>query len=86
MEQAVRDCRGQGRFIVKGLGPGFVGLVDGEDRGALLVAAADDLEEQVRSEFVNREIADLVQNKDAGREVFFEFGFESVGALRGAES
>jgi hypothetical protein len=50
-----------------------------------LVALADDLEEQVGAVFVDRQIAELVDNKQAGLEVAINLALEAAGGLSGGQ-
>ena len=54
MEQAVQKCGSQDRVVVEDAGPVFVDAVGGHERGALFVAVADDLEQAVGAELVDR--------------------------------
>ena len=66
VEETVEHGRGDGRVVVEDLGPVFVGPVGRDDGRALLIAAADDLEEQVGADFVDGKIPEFVQDKDRG--------------------
>ena len=49
VQQSIEDCGGEGRVVVEDLGPGFEGLIGGQDCGAAFIALADDLEEPIDS-------------------------------------
>ena len=38
VQQSIEDCGGEGRVVVEDLGPGFEGLIGGEDCGAAFIA------------------------------------------------
>ena len=52
VKQAVEDGGGDHAVVVENRGPCLEGLVAGKDDGALLIAPADDLEEQVGALFI----------------------------------
>ena len=62
VEQAIED-RGRDHGIAEHLAPGPEALVAGEDDGAALVAARDELEEEVGALAVDRDVADLVDDE-----------------------
>ncbi len=53
VEEAVQDGRGDGAVIVENGGPLLEGLVGGQNDGAALVTAADDLKEEVGAVLVD---------------------------------
>lgn len=57
VQQPVEHGTGQGAVVVKDFGPVFIRLVGGQQEGALLVTLADDLEEEVRTRFVDGQVA-----------------------------
>jgi len=57
MQESVEHGAGQGAVVVEDFGPVFIGLVGRQQDGALLVALADDLKEQVGADFVDRQVA-----------------------------
>ena len=63
VQEAVEDGGGQGAVVVEDLGPVFEGSVGGDDDGALLVALADDLEEQIGAVLVDGQIAEFVEDE-----------------------
>src|SRR5712691_13444799 len=67
--------------MVESCGPLLKGAVGGNDDRPLFIAQRDDLEEQIGARLVNWEVPKLVEDKQRGFRVFFEFGFETPGAL-----
>jgi hypothetical protein len=59
----------------------FEGLVGGKHDGSLFIASANDLEEQIGPMLVDGQIAQFVQDQQAGFEVALEFGLESLCRL-----
>src|SRR5271170_7192197 len=57
VQEPVQHGAGQGAVVVEDFGPMFIGLIRGQQDGALLVTLADDLEEQVRAGFVDGQVA-----------------------------
>ena len=60
----VEQCRGEDGIVVEDAGPVLVHAVRGNQRGAAFVAVADDLEQAVGAELVDRQVAELVNAKD----------------------
>src|SRR5207245_568407 len=67
------------------LPPAAEALVAREDHGAALVAAADELEEQVRPLAVDRQVPDLVDDEQAGHGVDLELVVEAAFGERACE-
>ncbi len=65
--------------------PVFEGFVGGEDEGALFVAGADDLKEQIGTALVDGEIAHFIEDEEVGFGVLAQFGFEGSGNGGGLE-
>ena len=65
MEDPVQDGRGDHR-VAEDLVPLGEAAVGGQDQGSLLVAAGDELEEQMRAVTVDRDVADLVDDEELG--------------------
>jgi len=63
VEQPVEQRRGQRGVVVEDLGPVLIGAIGRDDERAVLIALADDLEQQVRAELVDGEVAQLVDEK-----------------------
>src|SRR3989442_2785032 len=72
MQQPIQDRGGQGAVMVEDRGPLLKGAVGGNDDGPLFIAQRDDLEEQIGARLVNRQVPELVKNKQRGFRVFFE--------------
>lgn len=85
VQEAVQDGGSEGGVVVENLGPGFIGLVGGEDDGASFVALADDLEEEIGTGFVDGQISEFVDDEYGRAQEFLEFDGESVGDLSGGE-
>ena len=62
MEDTVQDSGGDGD-VGKDLVPLGEGLIGSEDSGGLLIASGNQLEEEIRSLNVHREIADFINNE-----------------------
>ena len=60
------DHRGGDHVVAEDLAPGAERLVGGDDHRGVLVAAGDELEHQVRGFGVERDVADLVDDRAAG--------------------
>src|SRR2546428_13653218 len=76
MQEPIQDRGGQGAVMVEDHGPLLKGTVRGNDDGPLFIAQRDDLEEQIGTCLVNREIAELIEDEQRRLRVFFEFGLE----------
>lgn len=50
-------------LVAEGFAPVRVGLVGGHDHGPSLVPAGDELEEEIGSQAVDGDVADLVNNQ-----------------------
>src|SRR5262245_42565644 len=72
VEDAVQD-RGGDDPVPEDLAPAPEALIAGEDHGAALVAAADQLEEQVGALAVDGQVADLIDDEQPGHGVDLEF-------------
>src|SRR5262249_51044153 len=64
VEDAVED-RGADHAAPQDVGRGAEALVAGQDHRAPLIAAADELEEEVRPDAVDRQVPDLVHDQQA---------------------
>ena len=85
MQKPVQHGAGQRAVVVEDFGPVFIGLVGGQQDGALLIALADDLKEQVGADLVDGQIAYFIDGQDSGLEVTLEFGFEPANDLGGGK-
>jgi hypothetical protein len=81
MQQPIQDGCRQGAIVVKYLGPVLECAVRGNHGGALLIAQADHLKQQVGSGLVNGEVAELIQDEQGRLGVFLELCLESPGDL-----
>src|ERR1044071_9962164 len=77
VEDPVQDRRGDDP-VTENVPPTAEALVAGQDHGATLVAAADELKEQVRPLPINGQIADLVHDEQAGHGVELELVVEAA--------
>ena len=62
MEEPIEQRGGEGAVIVKDLGPFFKSAIGGNDKRAAFIAPADDLEKQIGAVFIDRQIAEFVQD------------------------
>ena len=62
-QQPVQDGGRQGTVIVKDLGPFPEGTIRGQHDRPLFIAEGDDLEEQIGTCLVNRQVAQLVEDE-----------------------
>jgi hypothetical protein len=60
MQEAIEQGGGERAVVVEDLRPALVDAVGCDDRAAVLIAATDDLEEQIGAGFIDRQIAELV--------------------------
>ncbi len=80
MQQPVEQCGGDHR-VAEHLTPFGEAAVGGEHHGALLVACADQLEEQVGAFPGQGQVADLVDDQQCGPGVEAQLGGELSGAV-----
>ena len=78
--QAVDEGDGAGGVGEDGV-PVFEGQVGGDEQGAVLVTAADELEEEVGGPCVIGEISHLVAHQERGPGVVPEASFERTGSF-----
>src|SRR5262249_7974437 len=81
VEDAVEDCGGDDP-VAEHLAPAAEALVAGQDHGAALVAAADELEEQVGALAVDGQVADLVDDEQPGHGVDLELVIQAAFGQR----
>ena len=60
MQEPVEDSRGKSAVVVEDFRPVFKGAIGSNNQSALLIAEADDLEQEVCSCLVNRQEAKLI--------------------------
>ena len=60
MQQAVEQGRGENSVVVEDAGPLLIDAVRSDQSGTALIAMADDLEQAIGAELVDREIAQFV--------------------------
>src|SRR5882672_11353931 len=85
MEDPVQDGGGDDP-VAEDLPPAAEALVAGEDHGAALVAAADELKEQVGPVAIDGQIADLVHDEQAGHRVDLELVVQTALAEGAGQS
>lgn len=64
VEDPVEDGRGECGVIIEDFWPFFENSIGGNDDGPSFVAMADDLEEEISTVFVDREISEFIQDKE----------------------
>src|SRR5262245_66034840 len=87
MENPIQD-RGRDDAVAEDFAPAPEALIAGEDHRAALVAAADELEEQIGATAVDRQVADLVNDEQTRHGVELELVIEAafrLGARRSEE-
>ena len=83
VEHAIQDRGRHPAVVIEDFGPTLEGLVGGDDNGATFVALADDLEEQVGADLVERKIAELIDGQDLWAEVFLELSLQALRGMSG---
>ena len=78
MAEPVEDGTGKGSIVVEGRCPLSRDFVGGENDGALLVACADDLEEQIAALLVEREVSEFVEDEQLWSGVLAQSSGQSV--------
>jgi len=68
MQQPVQQRRGEHGIVVENAGPVLVDAIRRHQRGAALVAVADDLEQAVGAELVDGQVPKLIDFRSAKRE------------------
>src|SRR5882672_7782947 len=81
MQHAIED-RGGDHAVAEHVGPGREALVTGEDHRPALVAATDQLEEEVRAKPIDRQVADLVDDEQLRSGVDLELVVQAAFAAR----
>ena len=84
VQQTVKQRGCESAVAVKRVSPFFVGQVGGNDCGAVLVAAADNLENEVCGSFVKREVAEFIKAEHGWSKVFAQFPF-AVACFSGGD-
>ena len=83
VQDAVEDGAGEAGIVIEDFGPALVLQVGGEDQRALFVALADELEDEISADLVERHVSKLITHQNAWRQVPAELGAEPVGGLGG---
>ena len=84
MDDAI-DERGGAGCVGKDGWPGAEGQVRGQDEAPLFIAAAHDLEEEIRVAVVVREVPELIDDHEGSPAVVAEPGIESTGRVLAGE-
>jgi hypothetical protein len=77
MQQPIKDSRGN-HLIAKHLAPLHDGTVGRDQHAAALIAAGDQLEEQVRRVRLKRQVAQLINDQQPGFGVLRHTGFQGM--------
>ena len=77
VQQPIQDRRGDD-LVAEDLAPARQALIGGDQDRAPLVAARDELEEQVRAQTLQRQIADLVDDQKLRLDELLELLLEPV--------
>ena len=85
MDQAIQDCGSDVGIVVENRGPLFEGFIGGNADGAVFIATADDLKNQIGAVFVNGHISELINNEESWFQKGFDFRLEVIGVLGGNE-
>ena len=86
MEEPIENGGSEGGIVIEDTGPLFERLVCGENNGAMFIALADDLKEEVGAGLIDGEVAEFINDQETWREELFKLRFEAVGGLSGGES
>ena len=84
MKQSIKNSRGNDR-ITKNLIPLGETAVGGEDHGSFLITARDKLEEKMSAVTVNRNVADLINNKEFGLTIELQPLFNAIFSVGSGE-
>jgi len=84
MKQSIKNSRSNDR-ITKDLIPLGETSIRGENHGASLVAARDELEEKMSAVTVNRNVADLINNKEFGLAIELQPLFNAIFSVGSGE-
>ena len=84
MQQTVEKGGSESGIIIENGCPLFVCEISGDDGGAVFVAAADDLKQEVSGSLVKGEVPEFIENEDSGFDVFLQFLF-SVSCFTGSQ-
>ena len=84
MEQAVQDGR-RDDLVAEDRAPIAIAFVAGENDAATLIASADQLEEDGRSEIIQRKIAHFVDDQNLGRQIHAHAPIQASFAIGSTE-
>jgi len=65
VKKPIQECRGNDG-IAKNITPLGEAAIGGEDHGAFLISGIDELEEQIAATWDDRQIANLIDDKERG--------------------
>ncbi len=85
VEEAIEYSGSDSGVVVEDFRPVFEDAIGGEENGAAFIAVADDLEQEVGAGFVERQIAELIDQEQIGLEVFVHFELEPSGGVGGGQ-
>jgi len=63
VKEAIQEGRRQNAVVVEDGGPLLKRLVGGQNNGSAFITGADDLKEQIGPLFVDRQVPDLIEDK-----------------------
>ena len=86
MHEPVDDGGSQGIVDVEDLAPFAKEAIGRDHDGSTLIAGGDDLEHQIGSPFVDRQIPQFVEQQQFGTGVLFQLLFQRPIDLRGGEN
>ena len=84
MKQSIKNSCGNDR-ITKNFIPLGETTVGGEDHGSFLITARDELEEKMSAVTVNRNVADLINNKEVGLTIELQPLFNAIFSVGSGE-
>jgi len=84
MKQSIKNSRSNNR-VTKDLIPLGETTIGGEDHGSFLITARDELEEEMSTVAVNRNVADLINNKEFGLAIELQPLFNAIFSVGSGE-
>ena len=85
MQETVKDGGREGIVVVEDFAPFFEDAIRSDDGGAALIALTDDLEQEISTDFIDGEVAELIKDQDLGSKELTEVLLESSGGLRSGQ-
>ena len=86
VQKPIQQSGSQAVVVIEHGGPLLEGFVRRQDQRTVLVSLADHLEQQIGAGFVNRQVADFIEDQQVGREIFLELHFQSTDGLGGQQA